>query len=65
MKIQFKPLLALLLACASVHAVTIWVPGDRPTIQAGIDSESNGDTVLVGPGEFIENFDYSEKKSWT
>jgi hypothetical protein len=35
--------------------------GDAPTIQAGIDASSEGDTVLVGPGRFIENIDFKGK----
>jgi len=31
--------------------------GDAPTIQAAIDSSSNGDLILVGPGKYAEHLD--------
>lgn len=63
MKIESITLLFLV----SLAALTVWMPdghtrtwyiksdqtGDAPTIQAAVDSASIGDTVLVGPGNFI------------
>lgn len=40
---------------------TIHIPADQQTIQAGINAASNGDTVLVAPGKYIENINYAGK----
>ena len=37
----------LIITCLTISAQIIHVPGDQPTIQAGIDAAQNGDTVLV------------------
>jgi len=42
-------------------ASTINVPKDQPTIQAGINAASNGDTVLVAPGKYVENINFMGK----
>ncbi|TSA24529.1 PKD domain-containing protein [bacterium] len=45
----------------TAFAITINVPGDYPTIQAGINASVDGDTVLVQPGTYVENINYNGK----
>ncbi len=45
----------LIITCITVSAQIIHVPGDQPTIQAGINAAQNGDMVLVAEGTYYEN----------
>ena len=63
-----KPSILILLAvlCASQASARTWHilndgSGDAPTVQAGIDSTAVGDTVLVGPGTYLENINFNGK----
>ena len=51
-------LLSISILCAQD---TINIPFDYPTIQEGINASVNGDVVLVYPGNYYENFNFSGK----
>ncbi|MCC6427205.1 MAG: hypothetical protein IT435_10340 [Phycisphaerales bacterium] len=49
------------LACAA-PAADLHVPADYPTIQAGIDAASDGDSVVVAPGTYAAPIAMSGKR---
>ena len=54
-------LFAFICTISLLNAAIINVPDDQPTIQEGIDFSADGDTVLVQPGIYFENINYSGK----
>jgi len=50
-----------LLGTSLLSASTINVPADQPTIEGGINAAKTGDTVLVAPGTYTENINFSGK----
>ncbi len=54
--IKLLTILVMLTAlCIVAHGRILDVPEDYETIQAGIDAAEAGDTVLVQPGDYVEN----------
>jgi hypothetical protein len=45
---------AVLILALPVQSATIHVPGDQPTIQAGINATAAGDTMLADCGTYFE-----------
>ncbi len=58
MNIISKLIISVLILAGTASGITIHVPGDAMTIQAGIDSADYGDTILVSAGTYYENITY-------
>ncbi len=59
MKIFAIIMIAMVVAALPATARIISIPDDFPSIQAGILASVDGDTVLVDPGTYYENIDFS------
>ena len=58
--VNYTPII-LIVMYSSTLATIINIPADYPTIQQGIDSSINGDTVLVAEGQYYERININGK----
>jgi len=54
-------LVAFVLFSATAVSNIIYVPDDYSTIQGAIDASVNGDALIVRPGTYLENIDFTGK----
>jgi hypothetical protein len=58
MKTKLFTTIALIFFIFFASAQIIHVPGDQPSIQAGINAAATGDTILVDTGTYYENINF-------
>jgi len=58
-KIIIMAIITAICFAASAFAAIINIPADYPTIQQGINASTDGDTVLVQPGTYVENINFN------
>ncbi|MEE9553005.1 MAG: right-handed parallel beta-helix repeat-containing protein, partial [candidate division Zixibacteria bacterium] len=58
-KVIIIAIVAAICFAAQAYATIINIPDDYPTIQTGINASSDGDTVLVQPGTYVENINFN------
>jgi len=54
-------LLLLIIVSSLLNATMLNVPAQYSTIQSAINASTNGDTVLVHPGTYVENINFNGK----
>jgi len=61
METLLRYIISGLLIVALANATIINVTEDQPTIQSGINAATDGDTVLVDKGNYVENINFNGK----
>ncbi len=65
MRTTLAGLMLLALLAAPAAAGSISVPGDAPGINAALALAADGDTILIGPGTWVEDVDMDQRSGIT